>query len=231
VFVRDRAAGTTERVSVGAGGIQGNSESEISSISADGQRVVFGSYATDLVPGDTNGYMDVFARDAGPAAAFTPLCFGDGSAAPCPCGNSGAAGHGCENSAGTGGARLSASGVASLSADTVQFTSTGELPSAFSLLLQGDVNLAQVHYGDGLRCVSSVIRRLYGRSASGGVFVAPEGSDPSVSARSAAVGAPISLGATRYYQVYYRDPSASFCPAPLGGTANVSNVIAAAWGS
>jgi len=62
VFVRDRQLGTTERVSVDTGGAQGNGESSAPSISADGRFVAFQSFASNLVPNDTNGW-DVFVRD------------------------------------------------------------------------------------------------------------------------------------------------------------------------
>src|SRR5947207_196032 len=59
------AAGVTkvERVSVSSAGEQGNSYSSTASVSADGRYVAFQSQATDLVPGDTNGAMDIFVRD------------------------------------------------------------------------------------------------------------------------------------------------------------------------
>ena len=63
VFVRDLVAGTTERVSVGPGGLQANDQSNFPSISADGRFVAFLSYASNLVAGDTNGTGDVFVRD------------------------------------------------------------------------------------------------------------------------------------------------------------------------
>jgi Tol biopolymer transport system component len=63
VFVRDRRAGTTERVSLGRGGAQGNGESDEPAISADGRFVAFHSYASNLVPGDTNRGSDVFVHD------------------------------------------------------------------------------------------------------------------------------------------------------------------------
>jgi Tol biopolymer transport system component len=63
IFVRDRRLGTTERVSVDPAGLQANSWSTYSSISADGRFVAFQSYATNLVASDTNGYGDVFVRD------------------------------------------------------------------------------------------------------------------------------------------------------------------------
>ena len=67
-FVHDRVTGTTERVSVSSTGEQGNSASYLYSISADGRYVVFYSRATNLVPGDTNGYPDTFVYDRGTGA-------------------------------------------------------------------------------------------------------------------------------------------------------------------
>jgi hypothetical protein len=65
VFVHDRQAGTTERVSVASDGTQANGGSHVFSpaISADGRYVAFESWASNLVPGDTNERDDVFVRD------------------------------------------------------------------------------------------------------------------------------------------------------------------------
>lgn len=63
VFVRDRQSGTTVRVSVGAGGAQGNGHSFWSAISAGGRFVAFRSEADNLVAGDTNGVPDIFMHD------------------------------------------------------------------------------------------------------------------------------------------------------------------------
>ena len=75
VFVRDRQTGVTERVSVASDGTQGNGTyygSDTPSISSDGRYVAFESDASNLVPGDTNGYwyyglwlgnVDVFVHD------------------------------------------------------------------------------------------------------------------------------------------------------------------------
>ena len=63
VFVRDRRTGTTRRVSLGAGGAQGNGDSSEPALSANGRFVAFYSEARNLVPGDTNGQADVFVRD------------------------------------------------------------------------------------------------------------------------------------------------------------------------
>ncbi len=62
VFVRDRLAGVTRRVSVGAGG-QANGRSGGSAIFADGRFVAFESDASSLVPGHKSGVFDVFVRD------------------------------------------------------------------------------------------------------------------------------------------------------------------------
>jgi Tol biopolymer transport system component len=63
VFVRDRVAGQTQRVSVSSAGAQGNEESRFGSISADGRYVAFHSRSGNLVPNDTNSKYDVFVRD------------------------------------------------------------------------------------------------------------------------------------------------------------------------
>jgi Tol biopolymer transport system component len=62
IFVRDRQNGSTELISVSfAGGKSLGGRHP--SISADGRYVSFSSFASDLVPGDTNGSEDVFVRD------------------------------------------------------------------------------------------------------------------------------------------------------------------------
>jgi Tol biopolymer transport system component len=63
VFVHDRQTGQTALVSVDSAGVQGNGDSFSPSISADGRYVAFESFATDLVPGDTNAVFDVFVHD------------------------------------------------------------------------------------------------------------------------------------------------------------------------
>jgi Tol biopolymer transport system component len=63
VFVHDLKTGTTERISVSSTGQQTNDNSESPAISGDGRYVGFVSLATNLVPGDTNGVVDVFVHD------------------------------------------------------------------------------------------------------------------------------------------------------------------------
>jgi uncharacterized repeat protein (TIGR01451 family) len=68
IFVRDRVAGTTVRVSESSTGEEGNARSLGPAISADGLVTAFGSDASNLVPGDTNGVKDIFVHDDRPAA-------------------------------------------------------------------------------------------------------------------------------------------------------------------
>ena len=66
MFVHDQVTGQTERVSVASDGSQGNATADTGyavSISADGQSVAFGSWASNFAPGDTNGSSDVFLRN------------------------------------------------------------------------------------------------------------------------------------------------------------------------
>jgi len=55
--------GEITRVSVATDGTAGNMRSGSSDISSDGRYVVFSSYATNLVPNDTNGAFDIFIHD------------------------------------------------------------------------------------------------------------------------------------------------------------------------
>jgi hypothetical protein len=53
---------TTTRASVATSGTQGSLNSLQPAISANGRYVAFGSSASNLVAGDTNGSSDVFVR-------------------------------------------------------------------------------------------------------------------------------------------------------------------------
>ena len=212
IFVRDRQSGTTGRASVNSGGVQGNALSGGYgvSISAGGRFVAFDSDATNLVAGDANGFTDVFVRDRD-ATGVTSLCDpGTGGVIACPCSNPPSGpGRGCDNSAATGGASLTASGIAYLSMDSLVFATSGEKPTATSILLQGNALAASgVVYGQGVRCVAGTLKRLFTKHAVAGGITAPDfgAGDPSVSARSAAKGDVIQSGESRWYLVYYRDP-------------------------
>ncbi|MBI1853851.1 MAG: hypothetical protein HYR85_26235 [Planctomycetes bacterium] len=63
VFVRDLQTQTTTPVSVTPSGLAADAPCQSASISSNGRFVAFHSFATNLVPGDTNGANDVFLRD------------------------------------------------------------------------------------------------------------------------------------------------------------------------
>ena len=65
IYMRNLVTGKTIRASVTNAGDQGNNASNVPGISANGKYVVFQSAATNLVPGDTNNYTDIFIRDNG----------------------------------------------------------------------------------------------------------------------------------------------------------------------
>ena len=209
VFLRDLQAGTTVRASVGSNGAQSNGNSEGAAVSSGGRFVAFTSIATNLAPGDANDAADVFVRDLR-AAGFSKICEpGSAGVIACPCGNPAVGrGRGCDNTSGTGGARLTASGAAYLSADDLVFTTIDATPSALSITWQGKNEIAGgVVYGQGVRCTDGTLKRLFLKTTSGGAASAPDlaGGDPTVSARSAAIGQPIQPGEVRYYFAHYRD--------------------------
>jgi hypothetical protein len=286
IFVRDRLAGTTERVSVSTAGVQASTTCAYASITTDGRYVSFSSGAGNLVPGDTNGGWDTFLRDlldqtterlslttagqqvsAGAAgtisgdgryvvflsagsdlvtgdtnghtdlflhdrlsAGFTSLCDpGANNVIDCPCGNppSGLS-RGCDNGSSTGGATLSAAGIAYLSMDSLVLTTSGERPNAPSILLQGDsLILSGITFGHGVRCAGGVLKRLFVRGAVNGSITVPDitAGDPTISARSALLGVPIQPGQPYFYLAYYRDPGL------LGGCAAASGFNATQTGS
>jgi len=63
VFLRDRTAGTTERVSVDSAGLEADGPSAGADVSADGRLVAFYSDSSNLVPGDANMTRDMFVHD------------------------------------------------------------------------------------------------------------------------------------------------------------------------
>lgn len=82
IFVHDRAAGTTTRVSVRSDGTQANGDSNRKpTISADGRYVVFSSFADNLVNGDTNNLTDIFVHDRTTGATTRVSIASDGTQA------------------------------------------------------------------------------------------------------------------------------------------------------
>lgn len=178
--------------------------------------MVGGNFSTSPA-GDA--YLARWASPAGCGSPGVSLCEpGTAGVSACPCGNAPAGpGLGCDNSSNTGGAQLSASGIARLTYDTVVLSTLGEKPTATSIVLQGtSVSSGGLVFGQGVRCTAGTIKRLYVKTASSGSISAPGAGEASVHARSAALGDTIPAGAHRYYGVYYRDPIV------LGGCAATS---------
>ena len=63
IFVKDLQTGAIWCASTDAQGVFGNGVSSSPDITADGRYVVFQSDAPNLVPGDSNGAIDVFIKD------------------------------------------------------------------------------------------------------------------------------------------------------------------------
>lgn len=65
IFLHDRLANVTTRVSVATGGMEGDNNSTNPAISANGQFIAFASDSTNLIGAgaDTNGFRDIFVHD------------------------------------------------------------------------------------------------------------------------------------------------------------------------
>ena len=161
--------------------------------------------------------------------AVSAFCFGDGSSSnPCPCGNAGLPGRGCDNSSQSGGALLAAAG--SPVPDTLVLEATGMTRRTSVLFQQAAAHLgSSTSFGDGLRCTAGLQRKLAMRRTLNGAARYPEGSEPSISVRSAQLGDPLQPGMIRYYSAVYRDPDIAFCPSPTGAAFNLTNAIRVAW--
>lgn len=224
IFVRDLSAGTTERVSVGSVGQEGMGHCLYPALTPDGRYIAFDSTAENLVIGDSNGSRDIFLRDL--ESPFRPFCAGDSSiATDCPCGNAGEHGRGCENSGGTGGAVLVASGATS--PDSVRLDLAGVPADVLCMVVQSSASqTGGVVFDDGIRCLAGAERRLYAQRASSGLASFPGIFERRITERSAQLGDPILPGATRFYQVFFREPDAGFCPP---GNFNSTNALRIGW--
>jgi len=63
IYLHDTSNDETTRVSVSSGDSQGNNASYSPSLSGDGRFIVFQSYASNLVAGDSNARADIFVHD------------------------------------------------------------------------------------------------------------------------------------------------------------------------
>jgi len=85
VYIADIATGAISRVDTTSSGGEGHAGSTSGTprpvFSADGQKVLFESYLTNLVPGDTNGLDDVFIKDLTTGAITRVSTAADGTQA------------------------------------------------------------------------------------------------------------------------------------------------------
>jgi len=154
----------------------------------------------------------------------------------CPCGNPqvpAGSTKGCNNFAGggTGGAVLSASGVAVTNAgDTLAFALTAGVGSNVTVLFQGTTNTPNTRTGAGVRCVGGTLKRLYKGNQSAGAINFPNNAVP-VHTQSSAKGYTIVAPITLYYYAAYRNSAANGqpgCPGLMFGF-NSSNAVAVPW--
>jgi hypothetical protein len=167
----------------------------------------------------------------GCGAIVSSYCAGDGMdplvTTACPCANFGSQGHGCGNASQPAGALLELSGSTDVNpttdTDSVLLSATHMPPTALSIFLQGTATQnAGFVFGHGVRCVTGGLIRLGVKTAVGGAAQYPGPGDASVSQRGNVT--PTS-GSIRYYQTYYRDPSA-ICPPT---TFNIANGLRVVW--
>jgi hypothetical protein len=163
----------------------------------------------DLNTSNDHGALSLYSDQLQPGEVF---CSGDGSAAPCPCGNTGPEDHGCANGDGTA-AHLRATGSSSISNNDLSFLADALPPGQPALLYTG-INRIQsgqgVGFGDGLRCTGGAVFRL-------GVRFADPVGDAEWSAPF--VSTPWSAGTTRHFQAWYRNTPSPAC----GSGYNLSN--------
>jgi hypothetical protein len=142
VFVHDLVSGQTERVSVDSTGAQGNQDSLRATVSADGRCVAFESFATNLVPGDTNNKWDIFLRDRGGCVSTTATyCTAKVNSL------------GCTPSIGSAGNASASAGAGFV----VQATNV--LNNKPGLLLYGNAGRAAGAFAGGVLCVGAPVKR------------------------------------------------------------------------
>lgn len=197
----------TERVSVGSGGIEANSQSDHHAISLGGSFVTFSSTATNLVPNDSNGVDDIFLRNR-VSGVTTRMSVPGGSAFTTFC-TSGTSSNGCA-------AWISGTG-----------TPSALLPSGFwievagvdalkaGLLFYGVSGATAVPWGVGssFLCIKAPTQRT-GLQNSGGTAGACDGFclldwNAYRTSHPSALGSPFSAGDSLWAQAWYRDPPSS----------------------
>lgn len=170
------------------------------------------------------------ATGTSPGTAF---CFGDGSLAnDCPCAQpdlvpvpSGDPDAGCANLPFLGGAKLTA--VGRLQPDEIELRAW-RTPNSFTQFIAGDgVDESGIASGDGLRCASGSLVRFGGQTLGCDALARYPRPDLGLTTPLSIVsGTSAGSGATRYYQLLYRNNYPGFC---TSGTTNLTNAFRITW--
>jgi len=178
----------------------------------------------------SQGAFDNYSVNGASLEPGVAYCFGNTAAGnPCPCGNdndgSDPNGAGCAHDDSAAGAHLGASGVASISADTLVFLGSRGPISNSTLFFQAnnDQDGAGLFLGDGIRCAGGGLIRLKVKLTDTNGFA--DSSPMVVTTRSASFGHTIQAGETLYYQWWFRDANGS----PCGTESNTSNGYMITW--
>jgi FG-GAP-like repeat/Bacterial Ig-like domain len=146
------------------------------------------------------------------------FCFGDGTGTPCPCGNSGDPGHGCNNVQDTGGVNVTTGAFQSQGPGQgiAQLVATGFSPSTSPVIVPIRSPSVQngglgVPLADGLICLGSPVVRLK-------LQTAQNGTASIVLRHQAGPG-------TFHYQLFYRNQG-NFCSP---GQFNSTNAVTLVW--
>lgn len=175
-----------------------------------------------------NFHLELYAKApcTPPIPGVVEYCSGDGSVpTPCPCGNFGAPGNGCQSSFNPNGAHVTINGT---SPATAHLDGTGMQPTGICVFLKGDTIAPNgFQFGDGITCTGGALIRL--RSVALGVTL-PNGAQfpvpPQTVTLAARGGNIIGSGQIASYTVFYRNSAAAFCP-PF--TFNAANNVQITW--
>lgn len=180
------------------------------------------SNVTEVIAGVSGRFVAPYSGGTGPGP---PYCFGDGSGTACPCGNNNEgslAEAGCAKGQCASDARLTASGKAGISADTLVLQGEHTENNQSGLYFQADNDLSPgLLWGDGLQCAGGSLKRLGVRFSDSTGYSDTSGYPLPISVKAGNVLA----GQTKYYQCWYRSQQNS----PCGAEFNASNGFAVLW--